>query len=137
MIKRIHHLVVYVKHMEKSIKFYTQNLGFVLEYQSEHWSVIRLGKQEVYIGLHLVESEIEGGTEIAFAVDDIQKTKEDLESKGIVFTRDILEIAPNMFLANFVDLDNNSLSIHQSNLQIYFKFKFNKVLDTKHNGIVF
>lgn len=47
MIQRIHHLVVYVKNMEKSIKFYTDNLGFNLEYQSEHWSVIRLGDQEV------------------------------------------------------------------------------------------
>ena len=113
MIHKIHHLVVYVKDMEKSIKFYTEILGFDLEYQSEHWSVIRLGEQEVYVGLHLVESDIKGGTEIAFEVDDIQKTKMDLEEKGIVFTREIIEIAPNMYLANFVDPDNNPLSIHQ------------------------
>lgn len=115
MIQRIHHLVVYVKNMEKSIKFYTDNLGFNLEYQSEHWSVIRLGDQEVYIGLHLTDDDINPGTEIAFQVDDIDKTKRDLEKNGVKFTRDIIEIAPGMFLANFVDLDDNSLSIYNKN----------------------
>ena len=112
MIQRIHHLVVYVKNMNDSIKFYTQKLGFDLEFQSEHWSAIRLGDQEVYVGLHLTDADTDQGTEIAFQVDDIIKSKQDLEKNGIRFTRDIIEIAPGMFIANFVDLDNNSLSIY-------------------------
>lgn len=115
MIQKIRNIVVYVKDMTKSVEFYTEILGFTLEYQSEHWSAIRLGDQDVYVGLHLTQGEVNQGTEITFEVDDIEKTKSYLEAKGVKFTRDILEIAPGTFLANFVDLDNNSLSINQNN----------------------
>ena len=114
MIQKIRNIVVYVKDMEKSIDFYTKILGFTLDYQSEHWSAIRLGEQDVYVGLHLTNDKVNPGTEISFQVDDIQKTKKGLENRGVKFTRDILEIAPGVFLSNFVDLNNNSLSINQS-----------------------
>ncbi|MCX5924816.1 MAG: VOC family protein [Candidatus Dependentiae bacterium] len=50
---------------------------------------------------------------ITMAVDDIVATKQDMESKGVLFIGDIMEVPGHVKMATFVDPDNNTYQLVQ------------------------
>jgi catechol 2,3-dioxygenase-like lactoylglutathione lyase family enzyme len=70
--------------MQRSVAFYRDRLGLdVLEHGGD-WSEITAGDQR--IGLNASESPAgDGGAVIAFAVEDIETTVDELKGKGVSF----------------------------------------------------
>ena len=93
MLTRIDHIEMVVKNVEEFVNFYKQ-LGFeeILRTTHHHLSVeMKLpGPNQPVYEIHEVEegSEKVGIDHIAFLVDDVQKTYDELEAKGVKFLRE-------------------------------------------------
>ena len=121
MIQGISAIWLPVSDMDRAVAFYRDSLGLeVLEHDGD-WSEVTAGDQR--IGLNASESPAgDGGAVIAFAVEDIETTVDELKGKGVEFTRydamdqDELGIwtAPGgARVAWFTDPDGNVLSFSQ------------------------
>ena len=85
MIKKIVDMAVMVSDAAAAAKWYSEKLGFKTVSSEGHWiTVAPEGSQTV---LHLCEAKLEpGNTGIAFSSDDIDRTYEELTSRGVEFT---------------------------------------------------
>ena len=96
MIKRIHHLPVYVKDFERNLEFLTKVMGFPVVGtpvdKSEKVRLLKVGPD--IIGL-LDEDKYKRKCKCTFLVDDLKGEIEELKRKGIQFTEitDIAEFA--------------------------------------------
>ena len=109
MLTRIDHIEIVVRNVEEVVSFYKQ-LGFqeVLRTTHHRLSVemqLPGPNQPIYEFHELVEgSEKPGIDHIAFVVDDMQKTHDELLAKGMKFEREIhLEESSGRVLANTRD----------------------------------
>lgn len=86
MIKSVYDVAVVVSDGKKSAEWYKEKLGMEIRSNDDHWvTVSPTGSQTV---LHLCESTpLEpGNSGIAFSVDDLEKTYQELSSKDVEFT---------------------------------------------------
>lgn len=106
MIKKISSVAVVVSDGEKSAKWYNEKLGFEIKSQKGHW--ITVGPKESEVTLHLCKGPpLEAGnTGIRLIVDDIDKTYEELSSKGVEFTTKPRDDGRGKY-ARFKDPDGN------------------------------
>ena len=85
MIGKLQTIMVVVKDMDRSVRFYRDVLGLPLEFQSPHWSQFDLGN--VTLGLHPEGKEVKvsptSGCTFGFHVADIQKTISELKATGV------------------------------------------------------
>jgi predicted enzyme related to lactoylglutathione lyase len=110
MIKGISAVWLPVSDMQRSVVFYRDSLGLeVLEHDGD-WSEVTAGDQR--IGLNSGESPAgDGGAVIAFAVDDMDATVEELKGRGVEFAGEVSE-HPWGRLAPFKDPDGNDLQVY-------------------------
>lgn len=114
MIGKLQTIMVVVKDMERSVKFYRDVLGLKLEYQTPDWSQLSAGN--IGVGLHPEGKEVKVspsmGCTFGFHVDDIQKTVADLKTKG---ARVFMEPRKEDFgwLAIVGDPDGYSIQLYQ------------------------
>ena len=114
MIGKLTTIMVVVKDMERSKKFYGQTLGLQQQFASPEWTQFSAGT--VNVGLHAqsdhLKVEPHEGMQFGFEVGDIQKTAGDLRQKGVAFVRD-----PHQedfgWLAIFKDPDGHHLQLFQ------------------------
>ncbi len=105
-----------VSDMNASIKWYTEVLGFELLYKLDDmgWAELKSSVPGVNVGLSQVEDVKLGGPTPTFGVSDIASARSTLESQGVKFDGETMEI-PNMVkLATFFDPDGNSLMFFES-----------------------
>ena len=102
---RVHHIDISVEDLEKAVKYFTEKLGWKLIRRTEHMGgAVELAPAPggVIFELHQVteedkiklkEGKREWGTpylnHIAFEVDDVDKTYEELKAKGVPFKDEI------------------------------------------------
>ena len=106
MIKAVYDVAVVVSNARKSTKWYQEKLGFKVRADEGHWvTVAPKGERTV---LHLCERKTlePGNTGIGFLVDGVTKTFEELEAKGVKFTRTPRDDGWGMY-AMFADPDGN------------------------------
>lgn len=106
-----------VSDMGKSIDWFTQVLGFEVEYRMDEmgWCELKSPTNGVYIGLSQVEAvKAGGGATLVFGVTDIDKARADLESKGVKFDGETMTIPEMVRLATFFDPDGNTFMLYQS-----------------------
>jgi predicted enzyme related to lactoylglutathione lyase len=86
MIKSIMDVAVVVSNAGKSAEWYKEKLGLEIRENEGHW--VTLGPKGSTVVLHLCETKPleKGNTGIAFYVDDLDKTYEELSSNGVEFT---------------------------------------------------
>lgn len=109
--------MIYVTNMDRSIEFYTKKLGCEIVFASAEFTHLSISGHETKIGLHSTEGEYSGqriSTEVTFEVSSVREIQKQLEERGVEFFRDAVIIAPNTWIANFRDPDNNNLSITSS-----------------------
>ena len=94
MFKQIDYTMIVVSDMDRSIEFYRDKLGIPLKFQSPDWTEFATGTTTLALHGGGVRSQnppagdpskIAGACSIGFNVDDVDKTYEELQAKGIRF----------------------------------------------------
>ncbi len=95
-IKKLGNVILAVKDLDKSLKFYHEIIGLPIKKQRRSW--IDLGISGALISLHPASltaehtgTSIENGVTLGFLVGDINSAVEELKSKGIKIYREISE----------------------------------------------
>lgn len=120
------HIALRVKNIDKMLKFYVDGFGF-----QEAFRIHNDDGSLRIVYLHIADGQfIElclGGEErpefddkksigfrhISFTVEDIQETKNSLESNGIVFDSEIIEMRDNNLAAFLFDPEGNKIELMQ------------------------
>lgn len=95
MFKQVDYTMVMVSDMQKSIKFYRDVLGLPLKFESPEWTEFQTGTTTLALHggavkanhpLHSTEKEnFAGSCSIGFQVEDLNKTYQALQAKGLKF----------------------------------------------------
>ncbi len=95
-IKKVGNVILAVKDLDRSLKFYHETIGLPIKNQRRSW--VDLGTSGALLSLHPasitaehIGSSIENGITIGFLVGDVQSAVDELKSKGIKIYRDIVE----------------------------------------------
>ncbi len=88
MIKRVSSVAVVVRDEKKALQWYRSKLGFEVRSRYGHWVTVAPKNSRGFV-LHLCNTRPleKGNTGIAFLVDDLNKTYEDLSKRGVKFTK--------------------------------------------------
>src|SRR4051794_39354869 len=93
MLITIRYIVVYCSDMNRSVRFYSELLGFPVKFQSEKWTELHSGPTT--LALHVVEGRGNqsasednraGRAEPAFEVVDLDKYYEEKKASGVQFS---------------------------------------------------
>ena len=95
-IKKVGNVILAVKDLDKSIKFYHEIIGLPIKRQRRSW--VDLGTSGALLSLHPasltaqhIGSSIENGITIGFLVGDVTSSIEELKSKGVKIYRDVID----------------------------------------------
>jgi len=95
-IKRVGNVILAVKDLDKSVKFYNEIIGLPIKQQRRTW--VDLGSKGALLSLHPasltsphVGTSIENGVTIGFIVGDVKSAVEELRSKGVKIYRDVVD----------------------------------------------
>lgn len=110
MIDSFESVAVVVSDAQKSLKWYSDKLGFAAASSEGHWVTVRPKGSSTL--LHLCESKKTepGNTGILFVVDDVDRTYSELSSKGVSFTKPPRDDGWGKY-AIFTDPDGNEFWI--------------------------
>ena len=113
-------VTVYVKDMDRAVRFYTEVLGLKLAYRfGDHWASVEVGRG-LTIGLHPTSGEVTtgskgGGMSIGLELSGkMEDAMAKLEAKGLRFEGIVGEGKAGRF-AHFLDPDGNSLYLAELN----------------------
>lgn len=82
---KLTYVIKYISDMEQAVKFYKDQLGFALRFQSPEWTEFESG--ETTLALHLASQDKPAGTsQLGFGVPDIDKFYEEKKDNGVEFT---------------------------------------------------
>ena len=110
MIEKIATVWLPVTDLGRAVEFYRDSLGLEVAEQDGDWAEVTAGDQR--IGLNEGESPSgDGGAVIAFGVDDLDSTVEELKGKGVNFTGEVSD-HPWGKIAPFQDADGNDLQLY-------------------------
>ena len=95
-IKKVGNVILAVKDLGKSIKFYNEVIGLPIKDQRETW--VDLGTSGALLSLHPasltaqhVGSSIENGISLGFIVGDLKSALEEVKTKGVKIHPDVIE----------------------------------------------
>lgn len=95
-VKRLGNVILAVKDLDKSLKFYHEIIGLPIKNQRRSW--IDLGSTGALLSLHPasltaehIGSSLDNGITIGFLVGDINSAIDELKSKGVKVYREISE----------------------------------------------
>jgi len=116
-IKRVGNVILAVKDIDKSIKFYNEIIGLPIRQQRRTW--VDLGSKGALLSLHpaslsdqRVGTSIDNGIAIGFVIGDVKSALEELKSKGIKIHREIVEKDAGKN-AIILDPDGNMISLFE------------------------
>jgi len=128
MIDKIGAIEVIVSNFDKAIEWYKNTLGARITEEYHEWKCVELliGKSKIEIDLgqpdkswgsteyKKAKSRIGTCTGIIFETSDINKTYQELKSKGVKFTTPPNKRPWGEITANFIDLDGNEFKLVES-----------------------
>jgi catechol 2,3-dioxygenase-like lactoylglutathione lyase family enzyme len=115
---RIVSVMLGVRDLEASTRFYTGILGLKATLQSKQIVLLEAGS--ISLGLspgharlapQNLAQQINGATEVAFAVEDIHASYAALKERGVIFMNAPQQVTEKEFAAHFRDPDGHMLSI--------------------------
>jgi catechol 2,3-dioxygenase-like lactoylglutathione lyase family enzyme len=123
MIKTVWSVTFYVSDLKRAAKFYEEILG--LEKKYEYSSYVGFECGGIEIGLIPKPKEekmraVSTSPSVEFLVDEVDKTYNELKSKGVKFTKELHEEPWGGRQTTFTDPDGNTLEITQINWEKYF-----------------
>ncbi|XID95589.1 VOC family protein [Paenibacillaceae bacterium WGS1546] len=105
-----------VKELEKSVAFYTEGLGFTLDFKDEEkrMAIVTTNTKECFIGLAEAETVVPVTSSTVFEVEDIEQAVTTLQARGVQFTGEIETIPDFVKLATFNDPDGHCFELSQT-----------------------
>jgi len=95
-VKRVGNVILAVKDIDKSVKFYHEIIGLPIKQQRRTW--VDLGTAGALVSLHPASltaphqgTSVENGIMIGFLVGDLKSALEELKSKGVKIYREPVE----------------------------------------------
>lgn len=122
MFKQIDYTMVIVSDMKRSVEFYRDKLGIPLKFESPDWTEFQTGATTLALHGGGIARENSGGGQdkeagtcsIGFNVEDVDKTYDELKSKGIFFVMPPMQReGEGIKLAVCLDPDGLPVSIAQ------------------------
>ena len=123
MFKQLDYVIVAVSDMEKSVRFYRDQLGMTLKFESKEWTEFQTGPttlalhptRQVRAGTSGSSELVAGACSLGVNVPDIEATFHELQSKGVKFVMNPTERAgEGIKLAVCLDPDGLQISMAQS-----------------------
>ena len=118
-IKRISNVILAVKNMEESIKFYHEILGMPIKNKRDNW--VDLGQTGAVLRLHPAEqsephigTSVQNGVLVGLVVGDVQSAIDELKQKNVTIFRDVQEKEAGKN-AIIVDPDDYMISLFEPN----------------------
>ncbi len=113
-IKGVDYVMYYVSDLKKSIDFYQNTLGLKLDGEpGDSWAEFDAGNVTFDIGTF--DKDMVGKCSgVAFAVDDIKKSVDELKKKGVKVLDEVWE-TPVCHGATIADPDGNKFNLHKRN----------------------
>ena len=106
---KLTYVIKYVEDMDRAIKFYTDQLGFALRFQSPDWSELETGATT--LALHLASAENPAGTaQLGFGVADVDQFYAEKKASGVEFTVEPTERFGSR-IARFRDCEDAECSV--------------------------
>ncbi len=112
-----------VSDIQKAEKFFVQTLGLKIDSGAPEYNWLELKGSHGGMTLGIGQSDDTDANQnpakpgcnavITMDVDDIVKTKADLEAKGVKFYGDIIEVPGHVKMATFADPDGNIFQLCQ------------------------
>ncbi len=121
MISGIKHVTIPVKDQDKALKFYTEKLGFKVLVDvgfggGQRWIELQIPNADTQVVLFTAEgheNRIGTSSNVIFTSPDIEKTYQDLKSKGVEFVQPPTQESWGVY-ALFKDIDNNVFCLSSS-----------------------
>lgn len=117
-IKSIDLAWITVKDMKKAKSFFVETLGMEIAESNENYNWLELKGFKGGMTLGVAEAHDECSDEkpgsnavVTLSVDDIVKTKKELELKGVKFVGEILEVPHHVKMVTFLDFDGNKFQL--------------------------
>jgi predicted enzyme related to lactoylglutathione lyase len=108
---------VVVSDFEQGVAWYRDVLGFevVFELPAWPWAELRSPVSGLRIGVSQADDVKQGGgATLVFKVKDVDAARASLESKGVAFDGETIQIEDMVRLATFSDPDGNVLTLEQA-----------------------
>lgn len=105
-----------VTNLERTLAFYTEGLGFAVDYQDEanRMTIVKTNTEDCFIGLAEAKTVVPVTSATTFEVKDIEQAFAQLKNRGIKFTGEIETIPDFVKLATFTDPDGHSFELSQT-----------------------
>jgi len=105
-----------VKDLERTLKFYTEGLGFSVDYKDEEnrMAIITTNTKDCAIGFMEAEEVVPITTSTVFEVEDVEEAVRTLSARGVTFTGEIQTIPDFVKLAAFQDPDGHCFELSQT-----------------------
>lgn len=115
MIKKISHVMMWAQDLERAKKWYSEKLGFQVSYHAPQEFLSLIHPEMGRMDFHATgdeTSQIGRGAMPYFIVEDIEKVKSWLESKGIS-VGEIMQVSDSPKHTWFSDCEGNSIGIEE------------------------
>lgn len=106
-------VAIVVKDAQKSLRWYTETLGFAPGENEGHWVTVRPPRSNVVLHLCEFRPLERGNTGIGFQVGDVAKTEKELRARGVKFTKRTTRTKWGTY-AMFRDPDGNVFWLSES-----------------------
>jgi catechol 2,3-dioxygenase-like lactoylglutathione lyase family enzyme len=83
------HTIIYTRDADKTRAFLRDVLGFKHVDAGEGWLIFKMPPAEM--GVHPADDQTSGRHQLYFMCDDVKRTVQELEAKGVEFTGDITD----------------------------------------------
>ncbi|WP_066189858.1 MULTISPECIES: VOC family protein [Gracilibacillus] len=105
-----------VSNVERTLEFYTEQLGFEMDsYDKEHgMGSVHTNTKDCFIGFSEAEQVVPSTAAAVIEVEDIENAVKELEAKGITFNGEISTIPGYAKLITFKDPDGHDMELSQT-----------------------
>lgn len=123
---RFGHVALRVKNIDKTLDFYCRGLGFAEAFRIKNDDgSLRIVYLHISDGQYLElclggdrrpnfdDKKSVGVRHIAFTVENLERSKKEMEERGVKFDSEILKLRDNNFTAYLFDPDGNKLELVQ------------------------
>ena len=101
------HFMINVKNVHRSIEFYSEKLGFKIEYETSEWAEMKMENGMELALKKKLEGEATGSGGLGFVVNDCQKATEILKGRGVEILTDCELKEGNKYITQFKDPDGD------------------------------